>query len=254
MAITGRSKASVYFHIKDIPLSRKKRQEISDNTHQLALRVAASRKGKALRPFKPFTHWTSDHVLLVSHLLFDGEITKSCVYHNRSETLIKRFVKLMKPIYNFTPKRHLNQQTGVHRVSYHNVALAAFMQEKALQLLQVIPNAPRTHQKEFIRAFFDDEGCMDYRTTGNRRRIRGYQNDREILVLIKTLLGNFGIESKLQGKNEVVISRKENLKKFQKEINFSPGVCLNPNRTNSLWKKDLEKRELLARAIDSFQS
>ena len=253
MAITGRSKTSVYFHIKDIPLSQKKCQEISENTRQLALRVAASRKGKSLRPFKPFTRWTARHVLLISHLIFDGEIMNNhCRYHNRSRILTDRVTTLMKSVYAYPPTCHHNPKSGVTTVAFNNVALALYLKERADELIEIIPTSPRVHQREFVRAFFDDEGCMDYRPKENKRRIRGYQNDRTILILIKTLLANFGIESKLQGKNEVVITGKENLKRFEKEINFSSGVRLNPNRTNSLWKKDIEKRELLQQAIRSF--
>jgi len=87
----------------------------------------------------------------------------------------------------------------------------------------------------------------------NKRSIRGYQNDVAILSTVQRLLKNFEIEAKLQGRNEVVISGKKNLIKFRDEINFSKGVRVNPNRTNSLWKKNLEKRKLLDMAIASFK-
>ena len=121
-------------------------------------------------------------------------------------------------------------------------------------LIRIIKNKPKVEQREFIRAFFDDEGCMDYRPDRNLRRVRGYQNDRSILILIQKLLTSFDIGSKLQGKNEVVITGKGNLKKFQREINFSKGVRLNPRRANSIWKKPIEKRELLDMAIKSFKN
>lgn len=94
---------------------------------------------------------------------------------------------------------------------------------------------------------------MDYRMLRNKRMIRGYQNDRQVLLLVKGLLSGFGIESTLQGRNEVVISGKENLVRFRDQINFSDGVRINPNRTNSIWKKNLEKRKLLDMAIESFK-
>ncbi|MEX0918270.1 MAG: LAGLIDADG family homing endonuclease [Candidatus Paceibacterota bacterium] len=159
----------------------------------------------------------------------------------------------MKVVYKFAPHTHLNPKTGVHRISYHNVELSAFLKSRSLELLTIISDLPRSFQREFLRAFFDDEGCMDFRIDRNLRRVRGYQNDRKILVLIQRLLSHFGIRAILQGKNEVVISGKENLKKFQKEINFSKGVRINPKRTNSIWKKNLEKRKLLDMAITSFK-
>lgn len=253
--ITGRSKTSVYFHIKDIPLSKQKQREISENTRQQARRIAAARKGKALRPFKPFSAWTPDLVLLVSHLMFDGEILKKkCIYHNRSHVLTSRVERLMCAVYDFPPIISVDKESEVRRVQYHNVALSNFLHEKALLIQKDIADWPLAHQREYIRAFFDDEGCMDYRPDRNLRRVRGYQNDRLVLIQVQTSLQNIGIESKLANGNEVVISGKQNLIRFQKEINFSKGVRLNPKRANSIWKEPFEKRELLDRAIKSFKS
>lgn len=92
---------------------------------------------------------------------------------------------------------------------------------------------------------------MDARS--KKRMVRGYQNDQSVLLIVRELLKNFKIESKLAGRNEVVINGKENLIKFRDEINFSKGVRINPKRTNSLWKKNLEKRKLLDMAIASFK-
>lgn len=253
--LTGRSKTTVYFHIKNIPLSAKKRKEVSRSYRKRALNLSAARKGKSSKSFKKFTHWTPDLVLLVSHLMFDGEILKSrCRYHNRSEFLINRVECLMKIIYEYECTKNVDNQSGVVSIGFYNVALEAFLKTKSSGLLKTINKLPRAHQREFLRAFFDDEGCMDFRISRNVRRIRGYQNDLLLLELVKNLLSNFGIESSLRGKNEVVITGKENLKKFRREINFSKGVRLNPNRTNSLWKKNIEKRKLLAMAIKSFKT
>ena len=251
--ITGRSKTTVYYHIKDIALSEEKRKQISENSRRLAIGVASSRRGIALRPFQPFDKWTPELVLLTAHMVFDGEISKTCAYNNRSSALIGRFVMIMKQVYSFPPKRYLNSVTGVIKVCYNNVAMANFFKLKSNELLSCIPELPTSYQREFLRAFFDDEGCMDFRTIKNKRSIRGYQNDVTILRTVELLLKNFDIDSKLQGRNEVVISGKENLIRFRDEINFSKGVRINPNRTNSLWKKNLEKRKLLDMAIASFK-
>ncbi|MCI0597674.1 hypothetical protein L0Y34_01195 [Candidatus Parcubacteria bacterium] len=159
----------------------------------------------------------------------------------------------MQTLYDFKPKRYLNHITRVQRIAYHNVALGNFLYEKSRELLKKIATCPLVLKREFIRAFFDDEGCMTL-VAPRKRQVRGYQKDTSILLLIQSLLRDFGIQSSLTPPNEVVISGKENLKKFQKEINFSPGVRINGNRSNSIWKKSLEKRELLDRAIKSFKT
>ncbi len=253
MKKTGRSKTSVYFHIKNIALSKKKQKEIKQKSGERGRNVAQLRKGKAMRPFHLFTEWTPELVSLTSHLLFDGEMHKSCVYNNRNRCLLERVKNHMRLLYMYEPKRYTNPVTGVHRISYHNVALALFLKEKALTLIAEIHSLGVEHQREFLRAFFDDEGCMDYREKRNLRQIRGYQNDRSILLVVQTTLENFGILAHLQGRNEVVISGKENLRLFQKEINFSKGVRINGMRPNSIWKHSFEKRVLLNRAIRSYK-
>ena len=244
VAITGRPKGSIYFHVRGIPLSEEKRKEISATNAKRALRIAGSRKGVSSRSFIRFFHWDKNLVLLVAHLLFDGEISsRTCAYNNRSLTLISRVEGLMRRLYVYEPKRRENVQTGVHRISYYNVALAAFMREKADALVREIVSLPRSYQCAFLRAFFDDEGCMDFRPKRNLRRVRGYQKDTSILILVRMLLKNFGISAIVQGKNEVVIRGREDLSRFQKEINFSEGVRINGNRSNSIWKESLENQD-----------
>ncbi|MEX0917415.1 MAG: LAGLIDADG family homing endonuclease [Candidatus Paceibacterota bacterium] len=253
--VTGRPKTSVFFHIRDIPLSKKKQQLIRQGYAEHIRKFALERKGKSLRSFRKFQDWNPETVLLVSHLLFDGEITSSsCVYHNRSRALLERVERLMKNIYEFEPARHANKKTGVLRISYFNVALSAFFREKANELKKTITTQPLNCKREFLRAFFDDEGCIDFQLVQRKKRIRGYQKDVAVLKIVQRLLLSFGISSYLSVPNEVVISGKENLLKFQKEVNFSPGVRVNGKRANSRWKKNLEKRKLLELAIHSFRT
>ena len=184
--ITSRSKTTVYFHIKDIPLSEKKKKEISENTRQRALEISGSRRGIALKSYKKFKSWTPDMVSLTAHLIFDGELRRStCGYSNRSIALINRVKTLFQEIYDYPPRKHFDSRSGVHKIYYHNVELGNFMIFKAEELTQKIAKLSLTCQKEFIRAFFDDEGCMDVRLKYNKRTIRGYQNDVEILKIIQ---------------------------------------------------------------------
>ena len=253
--ITRGSKTTVYGYIKEIPLSKKRKKDISVAAGERIKVFATARKGIAKRPIKPFSEWTKEKALLVAHLCFDGEISsRGCAYNNRSKALLKRVKKLMREVYDFEPIFYTNPQTGVSRISYGNVVLAATLKEKAKELLTKARKFPLEHKREVIRAFFDDEGCIDFRPKTNIRRIRGYQKKIPVLHLIKSLLSDLGIEARVQKPNEVVIIGKENLKKFQKEINFSKGVYMNGSRSNSRWKESLEKRVLLTRAIESFKN
>ncbi len=252
--ITGRPKTSVHFHIQDLPLSNLKRKKVQAARIVQARLLAEKRRGISTRLFKRFTSWNKELVCLGSHLVFDGEINHGgCVYNNRNMTLLDRVEHCMKTIYPLEPKRYINTFTGVSRISYYNVSLGAYIKEKSIELLDEIKTFPVELKREFLLAFFDDEGCIDYRPDRNHRRIRGYQKNVEILKIVQKTLADFNINSRIQLPNEVVIVDKNNLLKFEKEIGFSLGVRINGNRSNSIWKKSLEKREILRRAIASYK-
>lgn len=252
--MTGRSKSSVHFHIRDMPLSFRKRESIRIAKVLQARKLAENRRGISARRFKKFDMWDRELVSLVAHLLFDGEIKHGgCVYNNRNMTLLDRVEKCMETIYPLEPKRYLNTVTGVSRISYFNVALGEYMREKSVELLKSIGHMSREHKREFLRSFFDDEGCMDYRPDRNHRRIRGYQKKVSVLEIVQAVLSDFDIGSRIQLPNEIVIVGKDDLLRFEQEIGFSAGVRINGNRSNSIWKKPLEKREILRRAILAYR-
>ncbi len=253
--LTGRAKTSIYFHIRKINLSHERQQQIKEARYLRIARFAVERKGKSEKNFKRFNKWDKSTVSLLSHLMFDGSITtSSCIYNNRNQSLLDNVEKCMSLIYDFAPKKWTNSLTGVNRISYHNVALTKYLKDKSIVLLKEIYDLPVPLKKEFVKAFFDDEGCIDFRPKRNRRQVRGYQKNIPILIIIQTLLGDLEINSRVIKPNEVVISGRENLRKFQKGINFSNGVYINGNRSNSIWKKSLEKRGILDQAIASFKN
>ena len=251
--ITGRPKTSVHFHIRHLPLSARKKETITESYRARILQITAQRRGKSKRTFRKFSQWSTDTVFVVSHFLFDGEIKCGCIYNNRNGKLIARVKRSMDKIYDLEPKYYIDKSTGVSRISYYNVELGIYIKKKAEELLQEIDTLSLNLKREFVRSFFDDEGCMDFRPTENIRRVRGYQKNTAILYLIKELLEHFSIDALIKQPNEIVVVGKENLVKFQKEINFSPGVRINGNRSNSIWKQSLEKRLILRKAIASYK-
>lgn len=157
----------------------------------------------------------------------------------------------MRVVYPYDPIR-IESLPGVWRSSFNNVELALYLQGKAKGLIQNVDTFPQELRIEFLRAFFDDEGSVCF--LGTKRLVRGYQYSKEILDLINHLLANIGIASTVYSKyNEVYISGKHNIIRFKEIINFTPGVCVNGNRSNSVWKESLEKREILDRMIASFK-
>lgn len=250
-------KTTVYDHIRDIPKNKilLKKLEMVQKRATLILRQycpvvkGKSWKGRSCREIKVFS---PDLVNLIAHSIFDGEIKHGAVvYHNRSVVLIDNFKEKMKIVYDFEPIFY--EKDGVKRISYYSVELSNYFEDQSRVLLKIISTLPVEHHRKFLKAFFDDEGCVRY--VRKTRTVKGYQYNDKILFLIQRLLKNFNIESKVDPRfHEIIISRRDNLIKFAKEINFTSGLCVNGKRSNSVWKKNLEKREILKRAIDSYSS
>ena len=251
---TGLAKTTILHHIQNIPQSEYLQEKIRFAKLDGQKRGAAGRRGISVKtyPFLTPEEWSIDLVNLISHFLFDGSIKRtSCIYYNRSETLVEMMTQKMKNLLDVSDYKTYTTPEGVKRISYHNVEIATFIRRKADELLNYISSAPREHKLSFLKAFFDDEGSVGFNR--KQRRVRGYQHSIETLTLVKKLLKDLNIESVIDNRHvEISITRKDNLLKFQKLINFTPGLRVNGNRSNSIWKKDLEKRKILEMAINSY--
>ncbi len=257
-------KTTIYGHVSDVVFSYKGTKRYKNiqekiravNTNFINNFNIKFRKGKCIPGrvvIKP-NKWSDGLIFLVSHFMFDGEIRNNgCVYNNRNTSLINSVKLQMKNIFNIEPKVWFNAKTGVNRISYFYVELSSYIKEKSYELKTYIINAPMKEKKIFLQSFFDDEGCAYKRK--NKKLIRGYQHNSEILLLIHKLLKDFDIESKIDEKyQEIIISKKENFVKFRDKINFSKEVFINPDRSNSIWRQKLEKREILNKIIASYKN
>ena len=259
--ILGRPKTTIYFHIRNLPRSATLMQKLSKISRDKIITVrgkankfgVVNQKGKSWlgRHCKEFKEWTAPLVNLVAHAIFDGEINYSDVrYNSRSPILLTNFRDKMKLVYDYEPKVY-KKYNGVIALAYNNVEVAQYLSSKKTELIDRVASFPEELKLPFLKAFFDDEGCVSF--LGNKRLVRGYQHSTKILNIVRKLLVDFDIESKIDSKYfEIIISRKENLLKFQKLINFSRGLRVNGRRSNSIWKESLEKREILRRAIASY--
>lgn len=252
---TGLSKTTIFYHIQSIPKSDFLIQKLRLITLTKQRILAEQRRGKSTKTYlfiKPQI-WSIEFVNLVAHFLFDGRITRtSCIYYSRNSVLRNMIKKNMERIMSINDYKIYDSPGGVKRVCYFNVEVASFIRQKADELLNYILFAPNSHKISFLQAFFDDEGCITF--TGKKRLIRGYQHSLPVLKLIKKLLADFYIDSRIDEKYyELYISKRHNLLKFQKLINFTPEVRVNGGRSNSIWKKSLEKRKILNIALDSYK-
>lgn len=252
---TGLSKTTIFHHIKEIPKTDNLKTKLRKIYQVLQKNVTDSRRGKSLKnhTFKKIKKWDPSFVNLVAHFLFDGRITsRSCLYYSRSIVLRELVISQMIEKLGVKDYKIYESFNDVKRVAYHNVELSQFIKTKSVELLGHISDATQSEKVAFLRAFFDDEGSVNFR---NRSRIvRGYQHSLGILKIVHKLLKDFDIESKIYERFfEIVISKKDNLIRFQKLINFTPEVRINGIRSNSIWKKSLQKRDILNKAIVSYQ-
>lgn len=252
--ILKRPKTTIYFHVRQIPISTILKEKIAKIYREKAA-LAHPPKGVSIlnRHCFDFGEWNREKVSLIAHAMFDGEIhlSRGVAYNNRSLVLINQFKRNMNLLYKHKPHLYINKKTKVVRLSYYNVELGSLFKNKAIELTAKILNFPLEFKRTFLQSFFNDEGAIYFR--GTIRRIKGYQYNDKILFIVQKLLKYFDIESMVDSRfHEITIGRRENLEKFAKEINFTPGLCVNGDRPNSIWKKSLEKREILNMALKSY--
>ncbi len=251
--ITKLPKTTVYKQIKNIEFS-KEAKGVFEQYHKKADTLARKQrrghcwKGRVV--LKP-ARWSSDLIYIISHFWFDGRVTRNyCHYYNTSTKQVRKMKKYIKSIFGLETMIRI-RKNNVKRIGYHYVELGEYVIRKIKELQKYIKVASLEEKRIFLKSFFDDEGCIYFNS--KYRKIRGYQHSKKILKLIQGLLKEFGIEGKIDKRyTEICISQKPNLIKFQKEINFSPGIYINPNRKNGIWKKKIEKRKILEKAINSY--
>jgi hypothetical protein len=251
--ISGLPKSTVYGYIRNIALTEKQKLNI-EYRKKLLLRKPSPKKGKC-RPgrkiIKPLA-WSGELINIVAHFSFDGCIgSDGCTYYNRSKSQITKLKSEVYNLFGIKPKEQIRSD-GVMVISYYNVEFAEYIRNKASEIFSYLRNgATREGKRIFIQAFFDDEGNVYFRK--NTRRIRGYQKSIEVLENINRIISEFGIRGRIYPSiGAIEITGREQLAKFAREIGFSPGIALNSLRINSIWKTNIEKREVLNRALASY--
>ena len=114
---TGLPKTTVYFHIRKIPKQFNLTKRLKEIIRVKNRKIGDAKRGKSFKiyPYKKPNMWTPDFVMLVAHLMFDGELKyASCVYNNRSQSLIDRFIRLMKENIGVTDYKFHKKHDGVN--------------------------------------------------------------------------------------------------------------------------------------------
>lgn len=250
--ITQIPKTTVQNWIFDIKLSVKAKKRIRNRIAKGIIKGNKSNKRKTLKTVPKINKWTPELVSIVAHFMFDGGgRIDGYTYYSKDISQINRMRRLMSKVFKFRPHTSFSYN-GVVRDTYFSRSLVKLINRKKKDIVNYIKNGPKEHKRCFLKAFFDDEGSVRFDEKYGNRKIRGFQNSSKLLKLIKKLLLDFGIESRIESKNEIVIADKTSVINFQKEINFSPKIFFNSKRKNSIWKKDIEKRIVLTKMIESY--
>jgi len=256
----GLSKSTVFPYIKPIVLLPEQKAELRAHTRQASQVSNSRRKGKS-RPHNHVNkvpHYDAPLINCLAHFLFDGSVSGHQVcYYNRSLSLVIKQQEMVKKGFGLMGICY-PQPSGVVRLTYNSVEFVNIIRLLHYNLLNVIRTAPLEWKRMFLKAFFDDEGSIYISDDYRNRRISGFQKDIAMLKLIQELLQCFFIDSYVcQSRNRVayicIKGGRGGLLKFQKEISFSPGVTMNPERKNSRYTYAIEKRDLLEMAIQSYK-
>ncbi len=255
MVETKLPKSTAYGYIEDIELTKDQRAEINRKRNEVSRNRINPRKGICLpgRHIKRLLGWNPQIIHVVAHFMFDGHVRDSgCTYYNRSKYQIEHLKNLINQVFGIKPVLQLRTD-GVMVMAFHNVEFGAYMKERINKIFPYLKTkATREEKRIFLKTFFDDEGNIYYNRK-DKRRVRGYQDSREILQNIAFLLKEFGIIARVDMHSKAVeFSGRENLMIFMHEINFSPLIFINPKRKNTIWQKEIEKREILEKAISSY--
>ena len=247
------SESTVHWHVKNIHLTGAQREKLRSQKRELMAKVNARRRGQPLKPVlfrKP--KWSRALIHLIAHLGFDGRIDRyGCYYYSRSYPQARHVRRSLKRLLGIAPQVRL-RPNGIWVVSFCNVSVAAWLASKERELLQVARRR-QEWQRQWLQALFDDEGHLHI--SKSLRRVRASQQDPQVLHYARGFLGALGISSRVDPQAQAVeITGRSNLIRFTREVGFSPGICVNRHRKNGLWDQELEKRDLLQRALHSYRS
>ena len=218
---------------------------------------------------------------VVGLLLADGSIRADkkhghfeVAFAGKDEILIQEFKECMRKLFGDI---HLSEKTGKHnvkiiRIFKRNVVnfFLQFLPEwkrKGNKVLNFPPvsNLPHSCLKSFIRGFFSAEGsavlgCKWHKLKKRwiiNKRIQATLKNESLKFFVAEVLKELGFSPSVW-KNEVVLTKKEDILKFSKDIRFLEGVKI--SRKSRVWH-GVEKNkildiiaELCKNRINSFHS
>ena len=182
---------------------------------------------------------------VVTHLMGDGCVTnRYFAYCNQDKTLLNNFERDVKILFGEIHITRAKTNSNTYILMIQNKSILSFLRSLLEDYRSSYLELPffikenKDIQKEFLKEFFDDEGCVAFRVfrkTGElKRNLTLSSNSIKLLNEIKRILYiHFGIESnkilkyvktnreKIYTNYILSITGKENFIKFMEKIAFS---------------------------------
>lgn len=215
--------------------------------------------------------------ILIGLLLTDGCVTKTksnnwkIVFTGKSEALHQIFREKMRKLFNVRKFTEWFDRFGIKSTEVHSKRIVKFLTSivptfRTLKLSngsfpnakipEFIFNLEREAIREILRVMFSADGCVCFGVKWNKtkkswqftRKIKFTSKHPVIRFQIAKLLEKLCFNPKIEDKN-VILERKGDIIKFQKEIGFVKGVKVTKNSKN--WE-GFDKNDILKLVVISF--
>ena len=160
-------------------------------------------KGKVAFPIYPkplregYDKITVEKVRLYAHTVFDGHITHTKYnsyivgYTNMNEELLREFEKDVDFVYGLKSGRHTRR--GITNL----YCCSKLMYYDIKNFDRSLIRKKEEYKIAYLRAFFDDEGCVIFNPKRGKFYINGCQHNQDEILFIETLLKDLCIRSKV---------------------------------------------------------
>lgn len=231
------SKSAIFYHASSVKVSPKGKRRLEMIRRKVLEKAVLQRKTKISKRYKKMTE---AKVRLIAHLLGDGGTYQNQISYRNSElSLIKQFVRDFQSVYGVKPWKVYWDRDKFTVGSGITEIVQDLRRYDTGEIPPQVMNAGKEAQKEFIRAFADDEGGLL-----TRNRIRMTSTNKSYLTGISRMLKNFGIHSVINGPYDAYlldINRKESVFKYIHQIGFShPEKARKAKRIERLKKRVIE--------------
>ena len=212
---------------------------------------------KPIKPQPPAL--TPEKAFLIGHLIGDGSVMRkshAIRYANTCLKLVSDVSKAFTSVYGLEGR--ISQREGIMYIDWCSKEAWKDLQSYTnyhcrewRAPTQILEN-PKVLGPPFLRALFDDDGCVALCSSRKHERWQRWVCLRSICTYgcedIARLLSLLEIRSRKACK-AVIISGKENLRRFQSVVSFTAGVKVR----RGLWK-GMNKAEVLELLLASYEN